>query len=317
MACGLDDNDKAMELLNGAPLCDVPLTDGHYALHAFVGTLAATTTKKVNINPPGRGCQKDADCTDSASPVCNLATHLCGALTCNEATDKTEPEKHFCQSTVIIAERNNDHTFTVKGFGAAVGEKHLLTSVTSKFVKYGSTELYAIVGGSKIHQIRAPNVFPETHMGDVSFNSWQDLYLVKLATTSTFKFDQFLKIKKVGPGPQDKSLTVRLGADKMTMDSVLLQSDDECAKIFSNDGVIKYVKNSYMACGLDDNDKAMELLNGAPLCDMPLTDGHHALHGIRSLPTLDPGYRNGFLVTKLAPNCDWLFQESGGAVKCI
>uniref|UniRef100_A0A7E4VF85 ZP domain-containing protein n=1 Tax=Panagrellus redivivus TaxID=6233 RepID=A0A7E4VF85_PANRE len=284
---------------------------------------------------PPQQCQKDADCTDSDSPICNLDASLCGPLTCkfsesgltidacqdlhqcSEATDKANPEKHFCQSTVIIAERNNDHTFTVKGFGAAVGEKHLLTSVSSKFSKCGTTDLYVIVGGTKIYPLRTSSVKPRMRHGSFNINAGQDLLLVKLAAASPFKFDQFLKVKKVSLGVQDKSLTVRLQSDKMAMNSILLQPDDECLKIFSSNSAFPYTQNSNMACGLDENDKATKFLSGAPLCDVPLTDGKHVLHGIRSLSSHDPGHKNGFLVTKLAPNCDWLFQVSEGEVKCI
>uniref|UniRef100_A0A7E4W9Z1 SCP domain-containing protein n=1 Tax=Panagrellus redivivus TaxID=6233 RepID=A0A7E4W9Z1_PANRE len=279
------------------------------------------------------GCQKDADCTDAASPVCNLESRTCGPLTCKfsdsslavdackdlractEATDKAEPEKQFCRSTVIIADRNNYNTFTVKGFGAAVGEKHLLASVSSKFTKYGTSELYVIVGGMTI--LRAADVLPTIYIGSFNLKAWQDLTLVKLAGASSFKFNDYLQVKQVGPGSQDKSLTLRLGTDKIDVDSILLQRDAECEKIFSLDSTMKYVPNSNMACGLDDTDKGTVALSGAPLADVALTDGKHALHGIRSVASLDPGHRNGFLVTRIAPNCNWLFRASEGAVKCV
>uniref|UniRef100_A0A7E4WBC5 MMS1_N domain-containing protein n=1 Tax=Panagrellus redivivus TaxID=6233 RepID=A0A7E4WBC5_PANRE len=119
-------------------------------------------------------------------------------------------------------------------------------------------------------------------------------FIIELSATSTFKFNDYLKVKKVGP--QEKSLTLRMGADKINSEDTLLQSDAECVKIFSLDSTLIYVPNSNMASGLDGND-----------------EGTHFL----SVASLDRQHKNGFLVTKLAPNCDWVFIVSKGALKCI
>uniref|UniRef100_A0A7E4UWN4 Peptidase S1 domain-containing protein n=1 Tax=Panagrellus redivivus TaxID=6233 RepID=A0A7E4UWN4_PANRE len=301
--------------------------------------MACTTGKRFDwtkpLYTPGNRCQKNADCPVPGYPNCDTEYGLCNLFTCkfsdssltfdacndlrrcSEATDKAEPEKHFCQSTVIIAEQNNDNTFTVKAFGAAIGENHFLTSVSSEFDKNETTDLYVIVGGGRVYPLRAAGVDPQMHYGDFDVNAWQDLVLVKLAATSPFKFNQYLKIKEVGSGLQDKSLTVRLHPEGMDMISILLQPDDECVKTFYQDPFTEYVKNSNMACGLDENNKGTKFLSGAPLADVPLTDGQHTLYGIRSEQSSDPEHDNAFLVTKLAPNCDWLVSVSEGTVKCI
>uniref|UniRef100_A0A7E4VHL1 IgGFc-binding protein-like n=1 Tax=Panagrellus redivivus TaxID=6233 RepID=A0A7E4VHL1_PANRE len=296
------------------------------------GSPVTTTTKKPTTTPttrkPGQGCQKDADCTASTLHVCNLQTGVCGPLTCkfNDSSLTVDPcsevlfchvlpdlgagsQQHVCRNYIIIAERNIDHTFTVKGFGAAVSKTHFLSSVSSGFAKYGNSELYVIVAGYGIHQLRAADVFPQMNIGSFNVNAWQDLVLVKLPAGTTLVFH--FEVKKTAPGPQDKLTTLRLSGDKLNLGAIQLQPDAECEKMFRLDETIQYVPNSNMACGLDANDRGTRLMNGAPLAV-----GTY-VYGIRSVASLDPGHKNGFLVTKLAPNCDWLFRASEGAVKCV
>uniref|UniRef100_A0A7E4VU37 VWFD domain-containing protein n=1 Tax=Panagrellus redivivus TaxID=6233 RepID=A0A7E4VU37_PANRE len=130
--------------------------------------IACTTGHSFDLSKPlyrpGNRCQNDHDCkVPGYRSESSLTVDPCDdLLKC--LTSGRPNKREFCQSTVIIANRTDEGIFYVKGFGAAVSEKHLLTSDSSEFAKHGKTDIFLIVGGTRIVQLRDHDVLPEMYI---------------------------------------------------------------------------------------------------------------------------------------------------------
>uniref|UniRef100_A0A7E4VZS7 Peptidase S1 domain-containing protein n=1 Tax=Panagrellus redivivus TaxID=6233 RepID=A0A7E4VZS7_PANRE len=185
-----------------------------------------------------------------------------------------------CHQAVLIAEENGN-ILEAKSIGVAVGKHYILSTVSSNFRKFFEEErrLFVLVG-KEAYLLRDATVIPRMIPGDFDAHGWHDLLLIELPKGQAFANIPFANISR----------------------SVPIESDtkEDRADAFCRERRV----NSELA--------SQQLLIGAPFYVLVERKTPY-LVGMRSFTAED----RSFLITKLAPYCDWLETTSNGEVKCF
>uniref|UniRef100_A0A7E4ZVB7 Peptidase S1 domain-containing protein n=1 Tax=Panagrellus redivivus TaxID=6233 RepID=A0A7E4ZVB7_PANRE len=221
----------------------------------------------------------------------------------------------LCKSTVLIAVKNADDSFTVKAMGVAVSPKHFLTSVLSDFKKYGDEELYIIYKGKNVVPLRNQQLYPRFILARPDVKAWADFVLVELSEKSSLSFDP-VPIASVGAKLPTAPLT--FVSDKQDTLSLNVQftflPDADCATLFRHD--VMKIDPKYTVCASDKNSKFTKFLTGAPVVAKVFRQRGYVLYGLRSVTPVGVPDSKDYLVTRLGQHCDWFESVTNGVIKC-
>uniref|UniRef100_A0A7E4VVV2 Peptidase S1 domain-containing protein n=1 Tax=Panagrellus redivivus TaxID=6233 RepID=A0A7E4VVV2_PANRE len=211
----------------------------------------------------------------------------------------TTDAKGPCHQAVLIAEKNGN-MLEAKPIGVAVGKHYILCTVSSNFPKFfkENRRLFVLIGDDA-YLLRDATVIPRMISGDFDAHGWHDLLLncrmaklLKMTTSSIFLDPCQQKVNDLS--------VHKVGECQAAFKKYPLPIDDRHFAC-RNEGFFKPRLNS------------QKLLLGAPFYVQDVKGKRRYLAGMRSFTAED----QSFLITKLAPYCDWLETTSNGEIQCV
>uniref|UniRef100_A0A7E4VJ45 IgGFc_binding domain-containing protein n=1 Tax=Panagrellus redivivus TaxID=6233 RepID=A0A7E4VJ45_PANRE len=309
---------------------NVYATENEYSSdHCFTDERTPVTNEKV--------CQKDADCNDPKYGTCDTEFGLCEptGLKCKldvfytpiqpckllahcSTSAMSSSSKSICDSTVMFAEKDVDGSFTVKGFGVAIGPRHILTSIQAMYsMEYGKDK-YVISEGTRVHEVQTSKVHSISVQSDINVKKWADFTYIELPESTPINFHSTMDVAAYKPNLPLNPVTF-IGDDstiKVVPDVEFgFNNQTYCEEAFFDDPF--EINTQYVTCGSDKTSKFNKVLSGAPVAVKESGNDNYLLFGLRTFPALSLQHMNVFLTTVVGPNCDWLRWVSRGAVVCV
>uniref|UniRef100_A0A7E4V6H8 Peptidase S1 domain-containing protein n=1 Tax=Panagrellus redivivus TaxID=6233 RepID=A0A7E4V6H8_PANRE len=248
------------------------------------------------------GQNQEYECVDDSSDTSNLCELI-------EACADHDEVAH-CKEQVLLAVFK-DNKFYAKAFGVVIGNKYVLTTVSSRIPKFFTREEWVAINSPHGYMLTSSQLRPAVKFGRYNLTAWHDLAVFELAWKNG-NFGFATSIRELQPGEIPWGVDTGSSGKGVKYDKLKMGTDAECTQAFATEE--PHFNKEIMYCAKDEHYNVANNKNTVRTLGSGVVAGSdRKIVGLKSLYSTRSNY---FIIVKVAKFCGWLKEISNNDIDC-